>query len=197
MPPTGSRNSPRENDGGSPKPAGGEAGAPRRRSRRHLEKELNLAARHRRQITANSNYHHPPKLEDIWICEFCEYERIFGEPPRALIRDYELKDRRIRQEVAERKRMLDKVKAKARKGKKGGKAPVKGGGTPGQAPENPQFEAADEPGAIPGEGGGGQSTQSEEDYEAELDDNYPTSPPQALHDSVHAGGRPIPLRGKT
>lgn len=93
----------------------------RRSNRRQLERELDTAARHRRQMAAHDFYNSPPKFEDIWICEFCEYEKIFGVPPRALIRDYEMKDRRHRQEEADRKRLLEKAKAKSRKGKKSGR----------------------------------------------------------------------------
>lgn len=54
----------------------------------------------------------PPKEEDVWICDFCEYESIFGTPPRALVRIYELKDRRLRQDEQERRRLLQKAKTK-------------------------------------------------------------------------------------
>lgn len=57
----------------------------------------------------------------MWICEFCEYEDIWGEPPLALIRSYEIKDRKVRQEAEEKRRLLEKAKMKGRKGKKGGK----------------------------------------------------------------------------
>ncbi|KAH8662203.1 hypothetical protein BX600DRAFT_313993 [Xylariales sp. PMI_506] len=82
-------------------------------------------ARQRRQQTEYQNYHHPPAPEDMWICEFCEYERIFGRPPEALIRQYEIKDRRRRREEAERRRLLEKAKMKSRKGKKASKLPAK------------------------------------------------------------------------
>jgi hypothetical protein len=141
-----------------------------------LEKELDMAARHRRQATADTYYHHPPKLEDIWICEFCEYERIFGEPPRALIRDYELKDRRLRQEIAERKRMLEKAKAKARKNKKSAKTSAKANHAAGHTPEPLQTELNEEQG-VPQRHPGGNSTQSEEDYEDDLDEEYIHPPP--------------------
>jgi hypothetical protein len=52
------------------------------------------------------------------LCEFCEYEAIFGEPPRALTRHYEVKDRKLRLQEAERRRLLEKAKAKSRKAKK-------------------------------------------------------------------------------
>jgi hypothetical protein len=67
------------------------------------------------------NYQNPPKREDIWICEFCEYEAIFGKPPFALIWDYEKKDQAERKRLAERRRLLEKAKMKGRKGKKGSK----------------------------------------------------------------------------
>lgn len=86
---------------------------------------LLLAAKQRRQDQEYKNYHHPPTPEEAWICEFCEYERIFGRPPEALIRQYEIKDRRRRREEAERRRLLEKAKMKSRKGKKPSKLPAK------------------------------------------------------------------------
>jgi hypothetical protein len=83
------------------------------------------AAKQRRQDQEYKNYTHPPAPDDVWICEFCEYERIFGRPPEALIRQYEIKDRRRRREEAERRRLLEKAKMKSRKGKKPGKLPAK------------------------------------------------------------------------
>ncbi|KAI0188471.1 hypothetical protein EV127DRAFT_434166 [Xylaria flabelliformis] len=76
------------------------------------------AARQRRRETEYQNMHHPPAPEDYYLCEFCEYELIFGHPPEALIRQYEIKDRRRRREEAERRRLLEKAKMKSRKGKK-------------------------------------------------------------------------------
>ncbi|GIK00229.1 hypothetical protein Aspvir_004249 [Aspergillus viridinutans] len=77
-----------------------------------------LAARQRKIQQQYANLHHPPSPEDIWICEFCEYESIFGRPPEALIRQYEIKDRKERKRLAEKKRLLEKAKMKGRKGKK-------------------------------------------------------------------------------
>ena len=57
----------------------------------------------------------------MWICEFCEYEDIFGCQPEQLIRQYERKDRAERKRQAEKRRLLEKAKAKNRKNKKGGK----------------------------------------------------------------------------
>ena len=63
--------------------------------------------------------------EDVWICEFCEYESIFGVQPTALIRQYEVKDRRERRRLAEKRRLLEKAKMKGRKGKKATKGQAK------------------------------------------------------------------------
>lgn len=80
------------------------------------------------------------------MCEFCEYEAIFGEPPRALIRQYEIKDRKERRRLAEKRRLLEKAKMKGRKGKKATKNASKLAGTqqpthhnhaPGQVPMEP------------------------------------------------------------
>ncbi|KAK7537154.1 uncharacterized protein J3D65DRAFT_553935 [Phyllosticta citribraziliensis] len=89
-----------------------------KKPRRKPEKIYAMAARRRRLQQEYTNYHHPPSRDDIWICEFCEYEDIFGEPPRALIRQYEIKDRKEQKRMAEKRRLLEKAKMKGRKGKK-------------------------------------------------------------------------------
>jgi hypothetical protein len=76
------------------------------------------AAKQRSKETKYQNMHHPPASDDFYLCEFCEYELIFGHPPEALIRQYEIKDRRRRREEEERRRLLEKAKMKSRKGKK-------------------------------------------------------------------------------
>lgn len=92
-----------------------------KKPRRPLAKQYAVAARERRLRQEYSNYHHPPKVEDVWICQFCEYESIFGQPPQYLTRQYEAKDRRERKRLAEKRRLLEKAKMKGRKGKKGNK----------------------------------------------------------------------------
>ena len=89
-----------------------------RRSKRKLSRELASAARARKERQAAENAQNPVKPEDRWLCEFCEYESIFGRPPRALMRQYEIRDKRVREQDAERRRLLEKAKAKSRKGKK-------------------------------------------------------------------------------
>lgn len=92
---------------------------PRPRRRRRPSKEYALAAQHRAIAQEYTNYHHKTSKDSMWICEFCEYEDIFGCPPAALIRLYEIKDRAERQRINERRRLLEKAKMKNRKGKKG------------------------------------------------------------------------------
>ncbi|KAF2681694.1 hypothetical protein K458DRAFT_77707 [Lentithecium fluviatile CBS 122367] len=87
-----------------------------RRPRRSASKLYALAAKRRRAQQEYTNYHNPP--ETPWICEFCEYEDIFGTPPLALIRQYEIKDRKERKRAAEKRRLLEKARMKGRKGKK-------------------------------------------------------------------------------
>ena len=96
-----------------------------KKPRRPPGKLYSIAARQRRLQQEYNNYHHPPKAEDVWICEFCEYESIFGSPPEALIRQYEIKDRRERRRLAEKRRLLEKAKMKGRKGRKGNKNAAK------------------------------------------------------------------------
>ncbi|KAG9255460.1 uncharacterized protein F5Z01DRAFT_673403 [Emericellopsis atlantica] len=159
----------------------------RKQQRKRLDGELREAARERQRIAVEKYWHNPPKPEDFWMCEFCEYEQIFGEPPRALIREYELKDRRARQEEADRKRLLEKAKAKGRKGRKNSKAQGKAQHAPNQQLDRQEMYDPDIP---PNHDGQGQSTQSEEDYEedyvAEYDDYSSTGV------EVDAGGGELP-----
>ncbi|KAL2812362.1 hypothetical protein BJX63DRAFT_421765 [Aspergillus granulosus] len=102
-----------------PQPGSVEAtNAERKKKKRSPGSIYALAARQRKIQQQYANLHHPPSLEDIWICEFCEYESIFGRPPEALIRQYEIKDRKERKRLAEKKRLLEKAKMKGRKHKK-------------------------------------------------------------------------------
>lgn len=182
-----SQHAPNSQKQGQPQPA-----PPKKNRRRTSSKEYLMAARQRRHQQEFRNYHNPIPQEDAWICEFCEYERIFGEPPAALIRQYEIKDRRIRKQEAERRRLLEKAKSKGRKGKKG-KAAAKSAAAatdraaPTQQTQQPAMNQSQS-----------QGTQSEEYYEDEYDDEYvqddppPPSPtaPAVVHGTEHE--RPDP-----
>lgn len=87
--------------------------------RRSATKMYAYAARKRRLAQEYANSQNPPN--PAWICEFCEYEDIFGRPPEALIRLYEKKDLADRRRLAEKRRLLAKARMKGRKGKKQGK----------------------------------------------------------------------------
>ena len=95
-------------------------------TRRSAAKEYAAAARQRRRETQLRNKRHPPKPEDIWICHFCEYEAIFGHPPEALVRQYEIKARKQRQLEQQRKAQWERLKKGKHKGKKNSKLPTKG-----------------------------------------------------------------------
>jgi hypothetical protein len=112
--------------------------APGKKSRRRRGDVYILAARQRRLQQEYANLHHPPGPEDLWICEFCEYESIFGVPPMALIRQYEVKDRKERKRLAEKRRLLEKAKLKGRKGKKQTKNASKAANGVNQQPLNQQ-----------------------------------------------------------
>lgn len=172
----------------------GKQPAPSKKGRRRPGKEYLIAARQRREQQEYQNYHHPPAPEDEWICEFCEYERIFGSPPEALIRQYEIKDRRVRKQEAERRRLLEKAKLKGRKGKKGSKIPAKN--ATATQDRQVQGQAAQQPALREHSQSQSQGTQSEDYYEDEYDDEYaqdglppsPTGPPLPQKYDSHLAG---------
>jgi hypothetical protein len=83
-----------------------------------LSKRLDEQARTRRREQEARNRLQPPR-SDAYVCAFCEFEMIQNYPPKYLIREHELKERRSHKEAEKRKRLLDKAKAKRKKGKKG------------------------------------------------------------------------------
>lgn len=87
--------------------------------KRSASKLYKHAARKRQIQQEYANFHNPPS--NPWICEFCEFEDIFGYKPMALIRQYERKDRQERKRLAEKRRLLEKARMKGRKGKKASK----------------------------------------------------------------------------
>lgn len=144
---------------------------PSKKARRRVAaKEYLIAARQRREQQKWRNDHHPIPPEDQWTCEFCEYEQIFGTPPSALIKQYEIKDRQARKQEAERRRLLEKAKMKGRKGKKGSKMPAKVT-PPQQVPHTEQSTS------LKHSQSQSQETQSEEYYEDEYDDEYARDDP--------------------
>ncbi|KAH6628505.1 hypothetical protein F5144DRAFT_594505 [Chaetomium tenue] len=100
---------------------------PQKTSRRSATKEYLAAAKARRRETQLYNKRHPPKPEDMWVCHFCEYEWIFGHPPEALVRSYEIKERKQRQLEEQRRAQWERMKKGKHKGKKNSKLPAKNG----------------------------------------------------------------------
>lgn len=60
----------------------------------------------------------PGEKESIWICQFCEFESIFGFAPLALINGYTERVRAAKRAALERKRLLEKARSKGKKKKK-------------------------------------------------------------------------------
>lgn len=106
-------------------PKGGSQGSGRRqrRTRKSVNRELEDQARQRRAKTQEDRRRNPVPLEEEWVCDFCIYESIWGEPPAAIIRAYEERERRERIAEMNKKRRLEQVKARSRKGKKAAKNP--------------------------------------------------------------------------
>lgn len=157
--------------GGEPTPVGP-------KKKRSPSSSYALSARQRKVQQQYTNFHHPPSLEDIWICEFCEYESIFGHPPEALIRQYEMKDRKERKRLAEKKRLLEKAKMKGRKTKKATKNASKNGS---QHPYQQGYDRA----SVDHSSAGGSGLPDDEYQGPEYDDENSAvrpSAPESLSD---------------
>lgn len=150
---------------------------PPRKPRRSASKLYALAARKRRIQQEYANFHNPPNPP--WICEFCEYEDIFGRPPEALIRQYEIKDRKERKRLAEKRRLLEKARMKGRKGKKASKK-AQNNANNSQHNQNPP------PGGYDRRDDGTLDGQEEEYYDDEYDDG-PVPPTPAGKTCDHPG----------
>jgi hypothetical protein len=140
-----------------------------------------MAARQRRLQQEYNNFHHPPRRDEIWICEFCEYESIFGEPPQALIRQYEIKDREEQKRLAEKRRLLEKAKMKGRKNRKGSNKKKGKSNDRGDAQQDPNLG----PEAYDDYGEGDEYYEDEYGDEEPLDAVPPTPQPVPGH---HGGG---------
>ncbi|KAJ9645746.1 hypothetical protein H2199_002786 [Coniosporium tulheliwenetii] len=91
---------------------------PKPRRRRNLDASLRAAAKQRRLQQEYQNFH--AKNAEIWICDHLR------AAPEALIRQYEIKDRRERRRQEEKRRLLEKAKMRNKnKGRKGGKKGAK------------------------------------------------------------------------
>ncbi|KAJ5463016.1 hypothetical protein N7475_007960 [Penicillium sp. IBT 31633x] len=158
--------------GSQPPIQGGEAPPAGPKKKRSPSSVYALSARQRKIQQQYTNLHHPPSLEDIWICEFCEYESIFGRPPEALIRQYEMKDRKERKRLAEKKRLLEKAKMKGRKTKKATKNASK------NASQHPYQQGYDRA-SVDHSSAGGSALPDDEYQGHEYDDEQSPIPPSA------------------
>ncbi|KAL2849204.1 hypothetical protein BJY01DRAFT_210862 [Aspergillus pseudoustus] len=141
-----------------------------------------LAARQRKIQQQYANLHHPPSLEDIWICEFCEYESIFGRPPEALIRQYEIKDRKERKRLAEKKRLLEKAKMKGRKHKKAPKNASKHANAHHASYDQGYDRASSDHPSV-----GGERPHDDEYLGPEYDDEAPAAPAGTFKQPLPSG----------
>ncbi|KAL9111150.1 MAG: hypothetical protein Q9227_004413 [Pyrenula ochraceoflavens] len=178
-------------NGATPAPPQAQAGAlssgqqidAQGRKPRRTRSELYVkAARTRRRRQAENNRMHPLSGEDIWVCEFCEYEDIFGRPPLALIRQYEIKDRKEQKRLREKRRLLEKAKMKGRKGKKQTKGAAKNAAHNTQS--NTQQQSYDDPTVEQDYDG------HEEEYFDEGDEDDPISMPAPPRDPVKQASVP-------
>ncbi|PYI13761.1 hypothetical protein BO99DRAFT_417345 [Aspergillus violaceofuscus CBS 115571] len=163
-----------------PQPQAGTGEAPAaRKKKRSPGSVYALAARQRKIQQQYANLHHPPSIEDIWICEFCEYESIFGRPPEALIRQYEIKDRKERKRLAEKKRLLEKAKMKGRKGKKASKNATKQAAAQPATYDHGHDRASVDHSATGGGAGTHEDEYGSNEHEEEADSSPPAPPPLA------------------
>ena len=170
-------------------PRGGGAPAPvQKTSRRSATKEYLAAAKARRRETQLYNKRHPPNPDDLWICHFCEYESIFGHPPEALARAYEIKERKQRQLDEHRKAQWERMKKGKHKGKRNSKLPAKNSN-----PAQDGHHHAESPGASGEPYNHG--AQDEEYYDDEYyeDDEYDAEEEAVLERGPGVLGRPHDL----
>lgn len=160
--------------------------APPPKPKRSASKLYKHAARKRQIQQEYANFHNPPT--NPWICEFCEFEDIFGYKPKALIRQYERKDRQERKRLAEKRRLLEKARMKGRKGKKASKK-AQNNANAAQHTQNPHGGGYDrrDDGSI--------DPQDDEYYDDDYDD-LPPAPGHVPHCHHGCQHHPHPLPQK-
>lgn len=164
--------------------------APPPKPRRRRRDSLQEAASSRRYRQQQENAINPPKPGDEYVCDFCTYELIYGHPPLALIRQYELRDRQTRKREEAQKRNLEKLKAKGRKNRKGAKTGVKTNNPatgadmlpPQNQPYDPRYDA----------GGGDLDSQGDEYFEDGYEDPVPLPAQHPQPASAQAFQPPLP-----
>jgi hypothetical protein len=195
----GTQGSAASNPGSTPQPGqpnanAGQAPQPPKKSRRRPSREYAIAARQRRIQQEYANWHNRPSREEIWICEFCEYEDLFGEPPHALVRQYEIKDRKERKRLEEKRRLLEKARMKGRKGKKGSKNAKNNAANNAhsQQAQQAQAQGGHQRYDPPLDGTNDFDPNGEEYYEDEYDDGYDDLPDLEPEETTPVKAEPIP-----
>lgn len=145
--------------------------------KRSASKLYKHAASKRRIQQEYANFHNPPS--NPWICEFCEFEDIFGYKPKALIRQYERKDRQERKRLAEKRRLLEKARMKGRKGKKASKKAQNNANNAQHAQNAPPggYDRRAEDGSL--------DPQDDDYYDDDYDDLPPAPVPHCHHGCQH------------
>ena len=170
------------------------AAPPKKSSRRSATKEYLAAAKARRRDKQLQNKRNPPKREDEWFCHFCEYEWIFGRPPEAMIRAYEIKERKQRQLEEQRRAQWERMKKGKHKGKKNSKLPARNS----NAAQDHHADGRGAPGDHYDHGGQGEEYYDDEYYE---DEEYDVEEEVALERGPVNPGRhdrvPTPFGGSS
>lgn len=143
--------------------------ARRKPSRREVQRDINRQATARRRKQEDDNAQKGTTRDQIALCDFCLYEAIYNEQPTALIRRYELKERKRLQKEEEIRRHIEK---KSRKGKnpKASKTAAKKSAL-AQGPEDLTTSQADAQASLSSAAHEhGQGTESEENPDVEEND---------------------------
>lgn len=112
--------------------------------------QYRIAAGDRRRSQRAVNDRQLRERKDVTLCEFCEFKAIWLYTPRFLIRRYEERDLKRRQDIENRRRLLEKAKAKSRKTKKGTKGQKNASSQQQpQDPNQPPYDPAYDDGIAP------------------------------------------------
>ena len=90
---------------------------PIRHRRTKEEREFDRKMLVRRQRRDARRKLKPGEQLPVWVCQFCEFEDVFGYAPLAVISGYEERVRRARRVALERKRLLEKARTRGKKKK--------------------------------------------------------------------------------
>lgn len=149
--------------------------------------QYRIAAQDRRRSQRAINARQLREKKEVTLCEFCEFKAIWLYTPRFLIRRYEERDLKRRQDIENRRRLLEKAKAKSRKTKKGPKGQKAATASQqSQDPNQPMYDPAFDDGIAPEDA----QSPGEEYFDDEFEENVTHQ--DDYGDDVY-GGYPPPL----